>query len=139
GINAQIYSQTGGYQGLSFAIQINVAMRVAKQLQQTGHVTRGWLGVQVQDVGREVAEDGALSRPEGALVTQVFDQSPAMKSGLQVGDVILSFDDHPVDSAAALPPLVGAVPPGAAVKVNVLRQGKSLDKQVRLGTLPARF
>lgn len=139
GINAQIYSQTGGYQGLSFAIPINIAMHVAKQLQRTGHVTRGWLGVQVQDVDREMAKVFRLSRPEGALITQVFDHSPAMQSNLHVGDIILSFNKHPVDSAAALPPLVGAVSPGATIDINILRDGKEMSRRVRVDALPARF
>src|SRR5690606_8966320 len=87
GINSQIYSRTGGFMGLSFAIPIEVAMDVAEQLKATGHVTRGWLGVLIQDVTRELAESFGMKRPEGALVAQVLPGSPAEKAGIKVGDV----------------------------------------------------
>lgn len=139
GINSQIYSQTGGYQGVSFAIPIDVAMNAAKQLRETGHVTRGWLGVQIQDVDRQLAKSFKLSRPEGALVAQVLDDSPAAKAGLEAGDVILAFGDHRVDSAADLPPLVGAIPPGQNAQVKILRNGKSRTIKVKVEALPAKM
>lgn len=139
GINAEIYSQTGGYQGISFAIPINVAMRVAHQLRTTGHVTRGWLGVQIQNVSRGMAESFRLPHPEGALVTQIFKDSPAAKAKLKVGDVILSFNGHPVASASDLPPLVGSLTPGADVKLEIWRDDQKRVEKIRIGTLPARY
>ncbi|GAB3685798.1 DegQ family serine endoprotease [Salinisphaera aquimarina] len=136
GINSQIYSQTGGYQGVSFAIPIDIAMDVSKQLRDSGSVTRGWLGVQIQDVDRELAQSFKLKRPEGALVARVMPDSPAAKAGIQAGDVILSFDDQEVDSAAALPPLVGTVAPGESATVTVLRDGDRQDIDVDIEKLP---
>ncbi|MBS62785.1 DegQ family serine endoprotease [Salinisphaera sp.] len=136
GINSQIYSQTGGYQGVSFAIPIDIAMDVAKQLRNSGSVTRGWLGVQIQDVDRELAESFRLKRPEGALVARVMPDSPAQAAGLQAGDVILSFNDQPVDSAASLPPLVGTVAPGESASVTVLRDGERETIEVTIEKLP---
>ncbi|ERJ18280.1 serine protease Do protein [Salinisphaera shabanensis E1L3A] len=136
GINSQIYSQTGGYQGVSFAIPIDIAMDVAKQLRNSGSVTRGWLGVQIQDVDRELAESFKLKRPEGALVARVMPDSPAEAAGLEAGDVILSFNDQPVDSAASLPPLVGTVAPGESASVTVLRDGEREEIDVEIEKLP---
>lgn len=137
GINSQIYSQTGGYQGVSFAIPIDIAMDVAAQLRDHGSVTRGWLGVQIQDVDRELAQSFELKRPEGALVARIMPESPAASAGLQAGDVILAFNDHPVDSAAALPPLVGTVEPGKSAVVTVLRDGAREQIDVEIEKLPA--
>ncbi|RJS92113.1 Do family serine endopeptidase [Salinisphaera sp. Q1T1-3] len=139
GINSQIFSQTGGYQGVSFAIPIDVAMNAAKQLKNNGEVVRGWLGVQIQNVDRKLARSFDLSRPVGALVTQIMKNSPAAASGLQVGDVILSFNGHAVDSAADLPPLVGVVAPGDKAELDVLRQGKHKNVPVTIKALPSRF
>ncbi|WP_353222485.1 DegQ family serine endoprotease [Salinisphaera hydrothermalis] len=139
GINSQIYSQTGGYQGVSFAIPIDIAMKVAKQLRTTGHVTRGWLGVQIQNVDRELAQSFKLQRPEGALVTQILKGSPASKADIDVGDVILSFNGHTVDSASDLPPLVASIAPGEKAKLKILRDGKTRTEQVTIAALPARL
>jgi len=136
GINSQIYSQTGGYQGVSFAIPIDIAMDVAHQLRESGSVTRGWLGVQIQDIDRELAQSFKLKRPEGALVARVMPDSPAEKAGIQAGDVILSFNDEEVDSAAALPPLVGTVAPGESATVTVLREGDREQIDVDIEKLP---
>lgn len=139
GINSQIYSQTGGYQGVSFAIPIDVAMNAAKQLRENGHVIRGWLGVQIQDVDRQLAKSFKLNRPEGALIAQVLEDSPAQKAGLKAGDVILALDGHRVDSAADLPPLVGAVAPGDDARVKILRDGKPKTMKVKVEALPAKM
>ncbi|MBK1671667.1 serine peptidase, partial [Rhodovibrio sodomensis] len=96
GVNSQIYSRTGGFMGLSFAIPIEVVMDVVEQLRTQGRVTRGWLGVVIQDVTRELAETFALQRPRGALVAQVIPDSPAQQAGMQAGDVILSFNGQEV-------------------------------------------
>jgi serine protease Do len=136
GVNSQIYSRTGGFMGLSFAIPIDVAMTVADQLKAKGYVTRGWLGVLVQDINRELAESFGLSRPYGALVAQVQPESPAAKGGLQAGDVILTFNGKEVTDSAALPPMVGASPVDLPAKVGILRQGKQQTLEVVIGELP---
>lgn len=124
GVNSQIYSRSGGYQGLSFAIPINVAMSVAEQLKDTGYATRGWLGVGIQNVNQALAKSFGLEKPTGALVTQVTQGSPADNAGMQSGDIILEFNGRSVDYSSALPPLVGSVRPGKTVDVDVLRNGK---------------
>ncbi len=136
GVNAQIYSRTGGFMGLSFAIPIDVAMDVAEQLKTYGHVTRGWLGVLVQDVSRNLAETFKLSQPMGALITQIIPESPAANSALQVGDVILEFNGTPITASASLPPLVGVSPVGEAAKITVLRKGETRVLDVVIGELP---
>lgn len=124
GINSQIYSRSGGYQGLSFAIPINVAIGIADQLKEQGFATRGWLGVTIQNVDQALAESFGLTRPQGALVAEVSDDSPAEKAGLERADIILEFDGKPVAYSSALPPLVGSVRPGESVPVEVLRDGE---------------
>jgi serine protease Do len=123
GINSQIYSRTGGFMGLSFAIPIDVAMEAVEQLKEKGQVTRGWLGVVIQDVTRELAESFGLERPQGALVAKVLAGSPAAAGGIQVGDIILNFGGSPVPRSSALPPLVGRAEIGEPVNVQVLRSG----------------
>lgn len=139
GINSQIFSQTGGYQGVSFAIPIDVAMSAARQLRAQGRVVRGWLGVQIQNVDRRLAQSFDLARPVGALVTQIMKNSPAAHADIQVGDVILSLNGRPVDSAADLPPLVGMTKPGDKPTLTVLRHGDRKDVSVKIQALPARF
>jgi serine protease Do len=126
GINSQIYSRTGGYMGLSFAIPINVAHSVALQLEQYGHVQRGWLGVQIQSVTGDLAKSFGLDRPQGALVGSVDPKGPAARAGLKSGDIIIEYDGHKLNDSADLPPLVGATAPGKAVKLEVLRAGKTV-------------
>lgn len=125
GVNSQIYSRSGGYQGLSFSIPINVAMSIADQLKEKGYATRGWLGVAIQNVDQALAKSFGLNKPRGALVTQVTKNSPADNGGLQSGDIILKFNGRAVDYSAALPPIVGAVRPGQTVDVEALRNGES--------------
>ncbi|MGA7801175.1 MAG: DegQ family serine endoprotease [Gammaproteobacteria bacterium] len=136
GINSQIFSRTGGYMGLSFAIPIEVAMDVAKQLETTGHVSRGWLGVLIQDVTRELAESFGMKNPEGALVAKVLPDSPAAKAGVEVGDVILKFDGRKVIDSSSLPPMVGSTKVGDKVPLEVLRNGKIRHLTVMLAELP---
>ncbi len=136
GINSQIYSRTGGFMGLSFAIPIDMAMNVVDQIKNKGFVTRGWLGVLIQDVTRELAESFGLSRPYGALVAQVQPGSPSEKAGLITGDVILSFNGDEVANSAALPPMVGASPVDRPAEVEILRQGKRQTVEVVIGALP---
>ncbi len=136
GVNSQIYSRTGGYMGLSFSIPIEVAMDVAQQLKEHGKVSRGWLGVLIQDVTRELAESFGMSKPEGALVAKVLPESPAEEGKLQVGDVIVSFNGKEVLSSSALPPVVGSTPVGKRVPVEVMRGGRRQTLWVMLGELP---
>jgi serine protease Do len=137
GINAQIYSRTGGYMGLSFAIPIDLAMNVVEQLKSRGHVTRGWLGVLVQDVTRDLAESFGLKKPGGAAAARVMPNSPAQRAGFEVGDVIVEFDGKEVTKSSSLPPLVGVTPIGKEVEVKVIRQGKPKTLKVSIGELPA--
>ncbi len=133
GINSQIYSRSGGYQGLSFAIPIDVAMNVSKQLQAKGHVTRGKLGVGIQDVDQALAESFGLDVPRGALVSSVEKGGPAEQAGLREGDVILGFDGQTIDSAGQLPSAVAATDPGKAVAVQVWRDRANREISVKLG------
>ncbi|MDE2023258.1 MAG: Do family serine endopeptidase [Gammaproteobacteria bacterium] len=137
GINAEIYSGTGGYQGVSFAIPMNLAMQVVRQLREYGHVTRGWLGVSIADVDTDLARKLDLPRPEGALVRSVTPASPAARAGIQAGDVILNYDGMDIVSSESLPPLVGSTAVGHDAALTVLR-GQHVDKlNVRVGQLPA--
>lgn len=135
GVNSQIYSRTGGFMGLSFSIPINVAMNVVDQIKRTGHVSRGWLGVQVQDVSRELAESFGMRKPRGALVAKVLPDSPAQEAGFQLGDVIIEFNGENVGTSAALPPLVGITAVDKSVVVKVVRQGKTKSLTVKIGLL----
>ena len=136
GINSQIYSRTGGFMGLSFAIPIDVAMDISNQLKAGGKVTRGWLGVVIQEVTKEHADSFGLPKPQGALVNNVERSGPAEKAGVQPGDVILKFDGKDVKSSGELPKLVGAVKPGSKVTVQVWRSKASKDFSVVVGELP---
>ena len=136
GINSQIYSRTGGFMGLSFAIPIDVAMDVVNQLKDKGYVARGWLGVLIQDVTRELAESFDMKKPTGALVAKVVDNSPAGKAGIEVGDIIVEFDGKAVNDSSDLPPLVGRTPIGKKAPVKVIRNGKTRMLKVEIAELP---
>lgn len=136
GVNSQIYSRTGGFMGLSFAIPIEVAMDVVEQIKTKGRVSRGWLGVLIQDVTRELAESFGMPQPRGALVAQVLPDSPAAAAGLQPGDVILSFNGRDVPTSSSLPPLVGATPVGESAGLVVLRRGERVELTIRIEELP---
>jgi len=135
GVNSQIYSRTGGFMGLSFAIPIDVAMDVVEQLKATGRVSRGWLGVRIQEVTSELAETFGMDQPWGALVAQLLPNSPAANSGLQVGDVILRFNGKEVATHSALPPLVGTTRVGEPTQLEVLREGRIEEVTVVIGEL----
>jgi len=135
GINSQIYSRTGGYMGLSFAVPINTAMNVVAQLKEHGKVERGYLGVQIQPVDRGLAESFGLDKPVGALVADIVPDSPAEAAGLQPGDVILRFNGQPVADAADLPPLVGRTPVGKKVDMQIMRDGKRRTMSIEVGAL----
>lgn len=136
GINSQIFSNTGGFMGVSFAIPIETAMRSVEQLKQKGYVSRGLLGVRIQDVTRDVARSLGLPRSSGALVFQVEPDGAAAKAGIQVRDVILAFNGQDVVDAAHLPPLVGATDPGSRARVTVFRDGKQLQLELVIGEVP---
>jgi serine protease Do len=135
GVNSQIFSQTGGYMGVSFAIPIDVAAKVAAQLRQHGRVLRGWLGVVVQEVDRALAQSLGMEKAEGALVARVVPDGPAAQAGLRAGDVILSFEGRELPTSSALPPLVGVTDPGTTVSLKVLRDGRLVTIKVQIGTL----
>ncbi|MHB8912597.1 MAG: DegQ family serine endoprotease, partial [Lysobacter sp.] len=135
GINSQIFSNSGGYMGVSFAIPIDVAMNAVQQLRTTGKVSRGQLGVAVQPIDSENARALALPDTRGALVNSVQVSSAADKAGMEVGDVIRAVNGKPVTESSDLPPLIGAMTPGARAKVSVFRDGKPLELTVVLGEL----
>ena len=136
GINSQIYSRSGGYEGISFAIPIDVAMNVSRQLEANGHVTRGRLGVGIQDVDQALAETFGLDKPHGALVSNVENGSPADKAGLKAGDVILAYGDQPIDTAGQLPSIVATTTPGKPVDLKVWRDKSVREITVKVGEAP---
>lgn len=136
GVNSQIYSRTGGFMGLSFAIPIDVAMKVVEQLKSQGRVSRGWLGVQIQEVTRELAESFGMKKPQGALVSRVLPKSPAEAAGIQVGDIIVEYNKQEVTTSGSLPPMVGVTKIGETVNVKLIRQGSMKEIQVKIGSLP---
>lgn len=137
GINSQIYSRTGGSVGLSFAIPIDVAMDVVSQLKANGKVTRGWLGVAIQEITKELAESFGMKNTNGTLVAGVEKNGPADKGGLEAGDVITKFDGKPIVASSDLPRIVGATKPGKVVSVEVLRKGSIRTLSVGVGEVPS--
>jgi serine protease Do len=137
GINSQIYSRSGGFMGISFAIPIDEAIRVAEQLRATGRVSRGRIGVQIDQVTRDVAESIGLGKPQGALVRSVESGSPADKAGVEAGDIITKFNGQAIDRATDLPRLVGNTKPGSKVNLTVFRRGGSRDLGVTVAEVEA--
>ena len=133
GINSQIYSRSGGFMGISFAIPIDEAIRVSEQLRATGRVQRGRLGVQIDQVSKEVAESLGLTKTQGALVRGVEQGSPAEKAGLEPGDIILKFDGKPIEKSSDLPRMVGNTKPGTKSAIQVWRRGSLIEKQITVG------
>jgi serine protease Do len=133
GINAQIYSQSGGYQGLSFAIPIDVALKVKDQILATGKAQHGRLGVTVQDVNQALAESFGMKRPDGALVASVKRDSAAAKAGIKPGDVITEVNGEPIVRSGSLSSVIGMSSPGEKVKLKVWRDQGTLDIEARLG------
>lgn len=137
GVNSQIYTRNGGSMGLGFAIPIDVAMDVANQLRTSGKVTRGRIGVTIQEVTRDLAESFGLSKAAGALVSSVEKGGAADKAGIQVSDVILKFDGKAVGGSSDLPRIVAATRPGSKVSVQVWRKGESKELHLTVGEMPA--
>ncbi|WP_246167877.1 DegQ family serine endoprotease [Propionivibrio limicola] len=135
GINSQIYSRTGGYQGLSFAIPIEVAMSIQDQIVKHGKVQRGRLGISIQEVNQSLADSFGLSKPVGALVSSVESGGPAAKAGLEPGDVILSLNGTEIQTSGELPPLVANIRPGESARLKVWRKGSVRDIEVKVGAL----
>ncbi len=136
GINSQIYTRSGGFMGLSFAIPVTMAMEVVEQLKSRGYVARGWLGVYIQEVSKNLAESFGLDKPAGALITRVTEGSPAEAAGLKEGDIILSFNGEKVNLSSELPHLVGRVAPDTDVKLDIVRDGDGRTVKLRVGELP---
>ena len=136
GVNAQIYSSSGGNQGVAFAIPVDVAMQVAAQLKADGKVTRGWLGIGIQEVDQSLASSFKLEQPTGALVASVAPGSPAATAGIRPGDVIRSYDGKPIVEAGDLPPRVAVTSPGHDAALTVWRNGKLLGVDVTIARLP---
>jgi len=135
GINAQIVSTSGGYMGLSFAIPINDAVTVARQIVEKGHATHGWLGATAQELTVELAQAYGLDTPRGALITEISPSSPADRAGLQDGDIVLAFDDTPINDGADLPPLIGASQPGTDHVLVLLRDAQLIRVKATVGDL----
>ncbi|MFA5914225.1 MAG: DegQ family serine endoprotease [Burkholderiales bacterium] len=135
GINSQIYTHTGGYQGLSFAVPIDLAVKVKDQLQQFGKVSRGRLGVTIQEVNQQLADSFGLKRPTGALVASVEDDGPAAKAGIKAGDVILKFNGQTISSSSELPERVADVKPGTKATLEISRNGATKEIEVKVGEL----
>jgi len=136
GVNSQIYSRTGGFMGLSFAVPVNVVENVYKQLKNKGRVSRGWLGVLIQDVTRELAESFDMEHPHGALIAKVLPDGPAEKAGIEVGDIVVKFNGGKVSFSSDLPPLVGSTMVDTTVSVDIIRRSKHKTIQVKISELP---
>ncbi|MCB4811396.1 DegQ family serine endoprotease [Methylovorus menthalis] len=136
GINSQIYSRSGGSMGLSFSIPIDVAIDISNQLKASGKVTRGWLGIGIQEINKDLADSFGMKSTNGALVAGVEKGAPAEKGGLEAGDVILKFDGKPVVTSSDLPRIVGATKPGKTVPVEVLRKGSNKTLNITVGEAP---
>lgn len=137
GINSQIYSQTGGYQGLAFAIPIDVAMKVQRQLVETGRVERGRIGVSIQEVSQNLAKSFGMDMPRGALVASVEKDGPAAKAGIEPGDVIIAVNGVKVETSSQLPPMIADIKPGESAKLEVWRNGGQKSLTVKVDPMPS--
>ena len=135
GINSQIFTRSGGFMGLSFAIPIDIAMDVIDQLKETGSVSRGWLGVMIQDVNRDLAESFGLDKPAGALVARVVEDSPAAAAGARPGDIIVEFAGRSIDLSSDLPHIVGRIRAGTEQDMVIVREGERMTLTVEVGEL----
>jgi serine protease Do len=136
GINSQIYSRTGGSMGLSFAIPMDVVMNIVEQIKLKGKASHGWLGVQIQDVTRELAESFGMKKPQGALVAKIIAGGPAEAAGVQIGDIITEFNGQLIDHSADLPPMVGVTPINNDATLKIIRQGEQQILHFNVGLLP---
>jgi serine protease Do len=136
GINSQIYSRTGGFMGLSFAIPMDVVMNVVGQIKLSGKASHGWLGVQIQTVTRELAESFGMKKPQGALVSKVLPGSPAEQAQLQIGDIITEFNGQQIETSGELPPMVGITPINDKATLKIIRQGEIRIIDFKIGLLP---
>ncbi|KQT36368.1 DegQ family serine endoprotease [Methylophilus sp. Leaf414] len=136
GVNSQIYSKSGGSMGLSFSIPIDVAIDISNQLKATGRISRGWLGIGIQEVTKDLADSFGLKQTSGALIAGVEKNSPADKGGLEVGDIILKFDGKPIVTSGDLPRVVASIKPGKVVPVEIVRKGTSKTLQLGVGEMP---
>ncbi len=136
GINSQIYSRSGGSVGLSFSIPIDVAIDISNQLKTSGKITRGWLGIAIQELTKELAESFGMKNTNGALIAGVEKNGPADKGGLEAGDVITKFDNKPIVSSSDLPRAVGATKPGKVAAVEILRKGAAKNLNIGVGEMP---
>lgn len=137
GVNSQIYSRTGGFMGLSFAIPVDVMKNVIEQIKIRGKVTRGWLGVLIQDVTRDLAKSFGMEKPQGALIAKVIPNSPAAAAKFQVGDIIIKYNGKHISRSADLPPIVGSTKVGTTIDTIVIRQGKHQTLKVTIAELPS--
>ena len=136
GINSQIYTRSGGSIGLSFAIPVSVALEVLDQLKDKGRVERGWLGVYIQDVDKDLAKSLGLSKPQGALIAQVKESSPADKAGMKAGDVVIKLNGRSIVDASDLPHTVGLIKPGTTVATSLIRNGERREVSVKIDVRP---
>jgi len=136
GINSAIYSRTGGSQGIGFAIPVSIARKVMEQIIKTGSVTRGWVGVEVQDLSPELAQSFSLKSAEGALIAGVLKGGPADAGGVRPGDILLAVNGHPVADSASLLNLIAALKPGDEARLTVARKQQSLDLKIHVGRRP---
>jgi len=136
GVNSQIYSKSGGSMGLSFSIPIDVAIDISNQLKATGRISRGWLGIGIQEVTKDLADSFGFKQTTGALIAGVEKNSPADKGGLEVGDIILKFDGKPIVTSGDLPRVVASIKPGKVVPVEIVRKGNSKTLQLGVGEMP---
>ncbi len=136
GINSQIWTRSGGYMGISFAIPIEVAMHVAEQLKKHGKVRRGYLGVTYQDVDYDLAQSFGMDEVYGAIIPEVSEGSPAERGGLKAGDIVLEINGHRLESAADLPFMIGLTEPGESIRVKILRDGKEKNLTIKVGERP---
>lgn len=137
GVNSQIYSKSGGSMGLSFSIPIDVAIDISNQLKASGRISRGWLGIGIQEVTKDLAESFGLKQTSGALIAGVEKNSPAEKGGLEPGDIILKFDGKPIVTSSDLPRIVASTKPGKVVPVEITRKGSSKTLQLGVGEMPS--
>ncbi len=136
GVNSQIYSKSGGSMGLSFSIPIDVAIDISNQLKASGRISRGWLGIGIQEVTKDLADSFGLKQTNGALIAGVEKNSPADKGGLEAGDIILKFDGKPIVTSSDLPRVVAATKPGKTVPVEIVRKGANKTLQLGVGEMP---